>query len=344
MAFVAYYQNGEIDFACSGTVISPNVVLTAGHCGEDEDTGVPYQASGYAVVTSSLDWSDAASRQVSTVSRVIVFPGYDPTIKDDGDAALLVLSAPTSAPSIPLASDPGDLALLDPGTGADIAGWGETAFAPLVTQLQWGQDVVQSPSYCAQEAAVMGAGFDDLYQTCAIDAPSDADGTCSGDSGGPLVAQRPDETWVEIGVTSLGPADCYTGLPDFFTRADAIESWADSWIAAVAPPPAPPAPSPPPPTPSPSSPAATPHPLPGLYHGQTSQHRRITLRVGSAALALTALKFGFGLRCTRHRALSFVLTATAPRWGLTSGLDLTRRFEDTGGTRFRTIRAGFGRR
>ena len=124
MAFVAYYEGGEIDFACSGTVISSNVVLTAGHCGESEDTGVPYLARGYVVVTGSLDWTNAATRQVSTVSRMIPFTGYDPAIEDDGDAPLLVLSTPTSAPSIPLASDPGDLPLLDPGTGGDIAGWG----------------------------------------------------------------------------------------------------------------------------------------------------------------------------------------------------------------------------
>ena len=50
----------------------------------------------------------------------------------------------------------------------------------------------------------MAGSFDDAYQLCAIDPPTFADGTCSGDSGGPLVAQRPDGTWVEIGITSWG--------------------------------------------------------------------------------------------------------------------------------------------
>ena len=110
-------------------------------------------------------------------------------------------------------------------------------------------------------------------------------------------------------------------------------------LPAAPPPPTAPAASPPPrspPSPTASTPAAAPpRPMPGLYRGETNQHRKITLRVGSGAQALTALKFGFGLRCTRHRPLSYVLTVAAPRWILTNGLILNRRFDDTGGARYR---------
>ena len=59
---------------------------------------------------------------------------------------------------------------------------------------------------------------------CAIDAPTYADGTCNGDSGGPLLAQRADGTWIEIGITNSGAADCSTGVPNFFARADALSA------------------------------------------------------------------------------------------------------------------------
>jgi secreted trypsin-like serine protease len=243
VAFILYTDSaGNPQFACSGTVVSTNLVLTAGHCAQDETTGLPDNPSQYEVVTGSLDWTNTSVRQVSGVSRVIVNPGYDPTTKFD-DAALLELSTPTTAPAIPLAMDPGDYYLTGPGTLAVAAGFGATYTQPLSAQLLEAQEVVQSAADCAQQASALGANFDTRYELCAIDAPSDSEGTCPGDSGGPLVAQRADGNWVEIGLTSQGPTDasgnCSTVYPDIFTRVDAIYSWVHSWIVALAPPPPP---------------------------------------------------------------------------------------------------------
>ena len=133
---------------CSGTVVSPNVILTAGHCAEDTTTGALNPAGGYRVVTGTLDWSDASTRQVSDVSQVIVYPGFN-AATGQGDAALLVLSTPTTAPPIPLAP-PGDIGLLTPGTIGAIAGWGETVGgdeASTPTALQWATTGVQSAAY-----------------------------------------------------------------------------------------------------------------------------------------------------------------------------------------------------
>jgi secreted trypsin-like serine protease len=105
-------------FNCTGTVVAPNVVLTAGHCGVDDTTGAALDPSGYAVVTGSVDWTNQAARQVSPVSRVIVNPRYD-SGTDAFDAAVLVLSRPTTAPAIPLATS-ADAYLDTGGTGALI--------------------------------------------------------------------------------------------------------------------------------------------------------------------------------------------------------------------------------
>ncbi len=313
MAFVLYQDpatgNG---FVCSGTVIAPQLVLTAGHCAQDPGTGVADQPSGYAVATGSLDWTSPA-RQVSGVARTILNPAYDPAT-GAGDAALLVLTTATTAPAVPLASDPGDLSLLQPGTPAQIAGWGLTTAGSIPYQLQWGVSAVQSPGYCGGEAAIAGASFDPSRQLCAIDAPTYADATCNGDSGGPLLARRSDGTWAEIGITSSGPASCTTGFPDFFTRADALSSWAAGWIGALAGTSAPAAPvTAPPPQPTPpvaSPPIAPAHttPLAGVYRGRTRQHWPITLRIAPSRTAVSSLSFSFTLTCTRHRPISYSIS------------------------------------
>ena len=244
--WLAFIENslpgGGFDL-CTGTVVAPNVVLTAGHCAVDESTMTLYPPQQYGVVTGSLDWTDAATRQLSPVSRVVLYPGFlkitgSNGVYSDGDAALLQLETPTTAPSMPLASDPGDSGLYAAGTPAAIAGWGHTsAGGSTPDQLQWATTVVQSSTYCTQQANDdFGALFDSFDQTCAIDAPTDAAGTCEGDSGGPLVAASPAGGIVQIGITSWAQASCSTTVPDYFTRTDVLSAWINRWIAAMAPP------------------------------------------------------------------------------------------------------------
>ncbi len=314
MAFVY----SDLGYFCSGTVIAPNVVLTAGHCGVDS-----FAPSHLHVITGSPDWTDSATRQLSPVSKVIPYPGYGSATPAGSaspalDAALLVLMTPTSAPPVRLAADPGDLPLLNPGTEAALVGWGATATAAVSPQLQWGRTVVQGSPYCAQQAMLDSTPFDAASGLCTIDAPSESIGTCGGDSGGPLLAQHPDGTWIDLGVAVRGPTNCVPSQPDFFTRADAIYSWAQSWINAVRPQPA---------------------PLAGAYRGQTSEGWPITLRVTTSSRALTVLGFGFGLKCTSHRSLiySFRSASRDPgSWRLSeaAGFGFSRRFGDMIGRRF----------
>jgi secreted trypsin-like serine protease len=248
LAFIADSTGPNSGFTCTGTVVSSNVILTAGHCAEDTTTGSVNPPGGYAVVTGSLDWTDVTTRQVSGVSQVIAYPGYNPST-GQGDAALLVLSTPTTAPAIPLATA-SDVGLLAPGTASTISGWGETVGGDpnsTPTALQWAITVVQSPSYCDQQLSSF-APFDPYTQVCALNYPYDNTGTCFGDSGGPLLAndlvgQNGNPT--EIGIAVEVVNNCDTAFPDIYTRVDVISPWANGWITAVKPPPPPP---PPPPT------------------------------------------------------------------------------------------------
>lgn len=211
---------------CSGTVVAPNLVLTAGHCAEDLQTGVLNEASGYQVVTGNVDW-DSPNRQVSSVTRVIVCPCFDRRT-DVGDVALLQLSTPTSAPVVTLASRPHG------GTTALLAGWGLTSYnqeAP-GERLQWAPTVVQPPERCEREAPP----FSPASQICVMDIPSRQTGACKGDSGGPLLLPAPSAVggMVQIGVTDHGYGQCATTSPSVFTSVDAISAWVKDWAQTLA--------------------------------------------------------------------------------------------------------------
>jgi hypothetical protein len=227
MAYILDFRGNEVG-QCSGTVVAPNLVLTAGHCAENMQTGVVNEASGYRVLTGNVDWAaPETEKQTSGVTRVIVCSCHDRHTAV-GDVALLQLSTPTTAPAVTLASHPAS------GTGALLAGWGDTypKQETLVEQLRWAQTVVQSPESCERGASP----FSPASEICTIDPPDHQTGVCSGDSGGPLLVAEPSAPggMVQIGVASHGYDECATTSPSVFTRVDAISAWVRGWAQALA--------------------------------------------------------------------------------------------------------------
>jgi trypsin len=226
MAFIIDFKGNEEEGLCSGTVLAPNLVLTAAHCAVDLETGVANEASGYRVVTGNVDWA-SPERQVSAVSQVVVFPHYKASATSPiafGDAALLVLSTPTTAPAIRLAT-PAQAKRVHTGTRATVAGWGQTYYdqAEPTEWLMWAKTVVE------------GKRCEGLTgRLCAIDFPGFKSGVCHGDSGGPLLETLPhDRGTIEIGITQAGFGECSTKRPGIFTRANLIAPWANRWITTL---------------------------------------------------------------------------------------------------------------
>jgi secreted trypsin-like serine protease len=221
-------RRGRFADACSGTVVATQLVLTAGHCVEDDRNGMPLQAGDFEVKTAA--YSTRPTKRWSRVSRVLVYPGFDRT-SGIGDAALLVLSTPAAVPPIQFA----DEAVAWPaGTRALMTGWGRTGEARRRMDprfLRWARTVVQSPEWCAAHLR----DFSTRHQLCTMNAPMDDTAGCSGDSGGPLLVKRAGET-IEIGVLDGSVVrrskvlTCLTTEPTVYASSSLLSRWVHEWI------------------------------------------------------------------------------------------------------------------
>src|SRR5947209_4568134 len=104
------------------------------------------------LVAALLVPGQAAAAHAPRAHAAIVYPGFNPNSLA-GDAALLVLATPTTAPAMAIATS-SDAALETRGTSASIAGWGETFGGDPnpPTQLQTATTVMDSATDCRSQA------------------------------------------------------------------------------------------------------------------------------------------------------------------------------------------------
>jgi secreted trypsin-like serine protease len=226
-------REGKHGFACTGTVVAPRVVLTAAHCVENLDRGGLTPAGQYALATGVTSPEEAKAENIFRVAEAHVFPGFDPGTLH-GDAGILILDRPTTAPVLALAGAD-DAALYAGGATVLLAGWGLTRANEKEgpSGLRTTSMLVETPSFCKAKTRGYFSPFSPVAQMCTLDLPSKKSGGCFGDSGGPVIGQRPDGTAVELGIISTGDEFCNTKRPNVMTRADYVSGWVAEWISAT---------------------------------------------------------------------------------------------------------------
>lgn len=213
-------------FLCSGTLIAPDWVLSAGHCGSL--TG--------AVVASPVAWPallmnvrigglHPGEGEKVPVKRILLSPKY--LLTDGYDITLMQLRRNSTKAPVKVAGA-GERSIWRAGTSAIIAGWGITAEGGNTPPtLQEANVPITSDSTCAAAYS----SFDPATMLCA-GFPRGGVDTCEGDSGCPLFARSGTALRV-VGATSLGEGCARPGKPGVYARV--ADTALREWIRSKAP-------------------------------------------------------------------------------------------------------------
>jgi trypsin len=214
-------------FLCTGTLIAPTWVLTAGHCSSITGAAVASPAAWPApLIDVRIGSVTPGAGEKAPVRRVVVQPNY--LLGAGYDIALLELSTASTKAPAKVAGASG-LALWAPGTMETIAGFGTTSEGGDVADtLQEAQVPITTDAYCA-------GAYDDFDAETMVCAgfPEGGVDTCQGDSGGPMFGRDATGALKVVGATSFGEGCARPGKPGVYARVG--DTVLREWIRSVAP-------------------------------------------------------------------------------------------------------------
>ena len=240
---VFYDSNGEFSHRCSGSLISPTKLLTAGHC----------TAPNSGAVTARVYFQQDAGANFDPVTEVDPITGYPETcapgtlgsycatshelhdfgftgltLPETHDAGLVILDQPIYAPEYGELAPAGTLEVLATGRGTKgtvftVSGYGLTLRVqdhPALANVSFRSRLMARATLVNLRSAL-----NDGYNLQTQGNGNGRGGTCSGDSGGPVFLGDFRSNQI-VGITSFGLNALCRGT-DFAYRTDraAVIDW-----------------------------------------------------------------------------------------------------------------------
>ena len=255
MVFIEIQAQAGFAELCTGSLLTPSLVLTAGHCLDESVTTPIRSITVYAGARPSCALSRCAVKRVThpptqlltgvtnatTYSATESIPaaewhqheGYNPDTLVN-DLALILLSRSSSFAPVAVDDGSGAYAASSIGTAVSVIGFGSTlpnsggtastdiALPDKVQRVKLG---IMDTGWCS----AISSSFDPVAQLCVGDLRGGLD-SCQGDSGGPVLAlQAGGATGWEyaslVGITSTGDGCAQPTKPGIYMRTEAFRPW-----------------------------------------------------------------------------------------------------------------------
>jgi secreted trypsin-like serine protease len=207
-------------------LIDADSVLTAAHCVR----GKPAWSLSVVVGRTVLD---STKGQLRNVSRINVYPGFNPATQAYDVAVLRLSSRVVGIAPIKLATATQNY-LETPGRTATAAGWGNTIGEPA------GPSAAGSYPQRMREARVPLVSdaytyrvYTYYFPALMVAAGRTGKDTCQGDSGGPLFTWVPGSGYTQVGITSFGIGCGAPGYPGVYAEVNnpTLRSFITYWAA-----------------------------------------------------------------------------------------------------------------